>query len=345
VNRTAVDEPLAPGLHVYGDGDPLTKAKQLAVDFQGDLCETPEEVRALVAELRAYPPLGADEIAVVRALADRVAAARRIVEGTLDRAAAAVGERLADTGSGVAVHPSAVRDRAAAVVTARERLRQAEDRLAAAQHDDGPAAVSVEPAPAPVEAAPEEPEPVGRRRRWFGRGRAARRRDEEDTSESTSLLHQMAAATDEAFGARRAVEARSELLVLLQAQRDRAVEDVRVAERSWSDLAGDDPVEDVERVVQRFDPQHQQARVLAQDSVGVRAVAPLLDRALGAWAEGWASLGQDPPNGSSDPMWVERLAERLGRPVVLVAAAVAGLEEVAAAAPTAPLLVVEELAS
>jgi hypothetical protein len=342
VNRIVVDELLAPGLHVYQDSDPLTRAKQLAVDFAGDLCETPEEVEALVAEVGAYPALGVDEIVVVRALAGRVAAARRIVQGTLDRAAAEVGERLADIGSGVAVHPSAVRDRAAAVVTARDRLRQAEDRLATAQDDDGAAAADVRP-PAPVVPVPEAVKPEARRR-WFGRGRA-RRRDEEDTSESTSLLQQMAASTDEAFGARRAVEARSHLLLLLHAQRDRAAEDLRVAERAWSDLAGGDPVEDLERVVQRFDPQHQEARRLAQEAVGVRAVAPLLERALAAWADWWASLGQEPPDDAAETAWVERLAERLGRPVVLVAGAVAGRERVAAAAPAAPVLVVEELPS
>ena len=84
-------------------------------------------------------------------------------------------------------------------------------------------------------------EPAPKRRR-FGLTRGGRaRRYEEDTSESTSLLQQVAAATDEAFGARRATEARSGLLLLLQAQRDRAEEDVRVAERSWRDLAGDGP--------------------------------------------------------------------------------------------------------
>ena len=104
------------------------------------------------------------------------------------------------------------------------------------------------PAPEPVavpEAATPAPAPT-RQRRWFSLRRGQRRRYEEDTSESTSLLQQVAASTDEVFGARRATEARSELLVLLQAQRDRAEEDVRVAERSWHDLAGDDAVEDVD---------------------------------------------------------------------------------------------------
>jgi hypothetical protein len=200
------------------------------------------------------------------------------------------------------------------------------------------------PEAAPVAPTPVETTPAGRQRwRLFG-ARRARRRDEDDTRESTILLQQMAASTDEAFGARRATETRRDVLLLLRAQRDRAEEDVRVAERSWRDLAGDDAVEDVEDVVQRFDPQLQEARDLAQDAVGVRAVAPLLERALAAWTEGWGSLGMTPPE-TLDLAGIERLVERQGRPIVLVAHAIERLDEVAAAAPGIPVLVVEALPS
>ena len=130
----------------------------------------------------------------------------------------------------------------------------------------------------------------------------------------------MAAATDEAFGVRRATEARADLLLLLVAQRDRAAEDVRVAHRAWHDLAGESDVEDVEDVVRRFDPQLEEAREVAQEAVGVRAVSTLVERATARWAEGWRSLGEEPPE-SVDHEWVESLARRMTRPVVLVAAA------------------------
>jgi len=206
-----------------------------------------------------------------------------------------------------------------------------------------PRTPAVAAAPAPV-AAPvvEVPAVEAPRRRWWhrlGLGRA--RLEVEDTSESTSLLQQMAASTDEAFGARRATAARADLLVLLQTQRDRAEEQVRSAEGAWRDLAGDDAVEDVELVVLRFDPQHQEARDVAQHAVGVRAVAPLLDRALASWADGWRALGAEPP-AEVDHDWVDAMLERLGRPVVLVGDAVDGLDPLAAAAPAAPLVVVEE---
>ena len=144
--------------------------------------------------------------------------------------------------------------------------------------------------------------------RWFGLGRD-RRSEVEDTSESTSLLQQMAATTDEAFGARRAAAARDDQLVLLQAQRDRAMEDVRVAERAWRDLAGDDPVEDVEAVVRRFDPAAPgRARAVAQETVGVRAASTLLARAVERWDGGLAVA-----RASTSRPWRRPTMERLGR--------------------------------
>ena len=340
-----VDEPLALGVQVHQAADPLTLAKQLAVDLDGELCETVADAEALVADLGAFPALDEDQILVLRGLGARVAAARRIVDRTVDRAAAEVSERLAVIGSGLAIHPAAVRDRAAAVVRARDRVRQAEERLAAAEaeEEETAAAVSV-PVATPAEPTRVVTTPAGRQRRRLFGARRARRRDEDDTSESTILLQQMAAATDEAFGARRAIEARHDVLALLRAQRDRAEEDVRVADRSWRDLAGDDAVEDVEDVVQRFDPQLQEARDLAQDAVGVRAVAPLLERALAAWTAGWGSLGMAPPE-TVDLAGIERAVERRGRPIVLVADAIERLDEVASAAPGIAVLVVEALPS
>jgi hypothetical protein len=178
-------------------------------------------------------------------------------------------------------------------------------------------------------------DPGPKRRRLFGLGRRSdrSREYEEDTSESTSLLQQMAAATDEAFGARRALAARDDQLLLLRAQRDRAMEEVRVSERAWRDLAGDDPVEDVEAVVRRFDPQHQDALTVAQETVGVRAVFTLLERALEGWQEGWRALGHEQP--AVEPAGMATVLDQATRAVVLAGGAVEEAEAIVMAAPAA----------
>jgi len=188
-----------------------------------------------------------------------------------------------------------------------------------------------------VDSFEDEP-PAPRRRRFFGFGRRGReRREEEDTSESTSLLQQMAASTDEAFGARRANAVRDDQLVLFRVQRDRAQEDLRVTERAWHDLAGEASADDVEAVVRRFDPQHQDAVAVAQETVGVRAASTLLQRATERWEAGWRDLGLDPPE-SADQAEMDRMAERLARPVVLVGEAVDRAELIAVAAPAATVV-------
>ncbi len=335
--------PLEPGLQVHVDDDPLARAGRLAGELDADLCTTVQDAEDVLTRLAEFPPLTEEEIRLVERSSERVAAAHRIVERSLDRAAHDVSERLAAVGTGVAIHPTAVRQRAAAVLAARDALGAAEERLetarAEAEAEDAAALARVGSMTAGSSGASGS-EPAPKRRR-FGLTRGGRaRRYEEDTSESTSLLQQVAAATDEAFGARRATEARSGLLLLLEAQRARAEEDVRVAERSWSDMAGSDSVEDVERVVQRFDPQYQSAREVAQDAAGVRAAATLVDRATQRWEETWRSIGYPAPD-LEDEAWVTRMADRLTRAVVLVAGAVDLSDRLVAAAPAAPVLVVK----
>jgi hypothetical protein len=335
-----------PGLHLHVDARPLKRAQQLADGLGARLCTTTNEADILIDDLSTLPPLDADALAILGALADRVATAERIVGRTVDRAAEAVGERLAKTGSGIALHPTAVRERAATVVTAREgaaaaeeRLRTAEAEVERARAEDAarpePEPEPSAPTPLPVTSALDEP-PA---RRWWQVGLRRRGAEVEDTSESTSLLQQMAATTDEAFGARRAAVARNDQLLLLRAQRDRAMEEVRVAERAWRDLAGDDPVEDVEAVVRRFDPQLEEARDVALETVGVRAVSSLLDRALTQWSEGWQSCGFDEP--TVEPAEMGALAARSMRAVVLAGGAVERADEIVKTAPAAPVLAVE----
>jgi hypothetical protein len=333
-----------PGLHLHTHPRPLVRAKELAEQLDGRLCTTVKEADVLLDDLSTLPALEAEALSTLGALADRVQTAQRISARTVDRAAEQVGERLAATGSGVAVHPTAVRDRAARVVAAREAVAAAEERLrvgeeeaerarAEAAEQPGPAHL----VPTPVASLVDEP-PA--RRRWFRRRREA---EVEDTSESTSLLQQVAATTDEVFGARRAAAARNDQLLLLRAQRDRAVEEVRVAERSWRDLAGDDPVEDVEAVVRRFDPQHQDALEVAQDTVGVRAVSALVSRALAQWIEGWQSYGFEEP--AVDPDDMGAVVARGTAPVVVAGGAAERAEAIVQAAPAAPVVAVEKAAT
>jgi hypothetical protein len=351
VSAPAEPPSLPPGLHIEVDADPIGRAARAAGELGADLCTTPREVDGLLAEREAFPRLSSDALETLRWHARRMAAAQGVVEGTVNRATVEVGERLAVGGSGVAIHPSTVRDRAAAVVAAREALTVAEARLRAAEEDAAraPAAPSLEPLPSlavPLPDPPDRPDEVAPPRRrlpWFGRKGRGRREDEEYASESTSLLQQVAASTEEAFGAR-ATAAQDDRLVLLRAQRDGAQEQVRVAERSWHDLAGGDDVGDVEAVIRRFDPQHQLAVELAQQTVGVRAVSGLLDDARAGWDRAWRSLGLDPPDGV-DQSEVDRMVDQLARPVVLVATAAPHAELVALAVPAAPVLVIKQTAS
>jgi hypothetical protein len=338
----------APGLHVETDPRPLVRAQALAEELAGRLCTTGEEAGTLLDDLATLPPLPPEGLAVLGALADRVQAAERIVGRTVERAAETVGERLAEAGTGMAIHPSAVRDRAAAVLTARElaqaaeeRLREAEAEVEAAEAADAERRAVLPPPVAhlqPSEVDSRVDEPPARRRRLF---RWRREPEVEDTSESTSLLQQVAATTDEAFGARRAASARDDRLLLLRVQRDRAVEDVRVTERAWRDLAGDDPVEDVEAVVRRFDPQHQDALVVAKETIGVRAVSTLLAQALERWTEAWRGLGFDAP--AVEPSAMPDVHARCTSAVVLAGGAVERAHDIATAAPAAPVVTVEGL--
>lgn len=349
----AEPDDLSPGLHAITDADPPARAATLAEQLDADLCATREEADALLAALEPHPPVDAAGLDELRAIAERLAAAARVGERTMDRAAEEVGERLAAAGAGVAVHPSTVRARAAAVLAARDvvdlaetRVRDGEAEAAAAEQADAETAARLsQPLPNRTAADLATEKPSAGRRRLFGRwGRRARARTyEEDTSESTSLLQQVAATTDEAFGARRAGTARQDQLVLLRAQRDRSIEELRVAERAWRDLAGEDAVEQVDDVVRRFDPQRQDALTVARETVGVRAVATLFEHHRTRWEEAWSAHGHAPP--AFEPGWFARFQQRMTRPVVLVGDAVEQAESLALALPAAVVLAVERLAS
>jgi hypothetical protein len=166
--------------------------------------------------------------------------------------------------------------------------------------------------------------------------------DAEDRREASSLLSQIAASTDELFGARRAARELEEQSALLQARRGRAEEELRVAERAWQDLAGEGvDVSELEEVIRRFDPQHEDARLLADETVGVRTVEVVLHQVEQTWLAAWRELGLDAPAAVEAEAAVRDLAARVSRPIVLVGPATERAEDLALAAPAAPVVVLE----
>lgn len=166
--------------------------------------------------------------------------------------------------------------------------------------------------------------------------------DAEDRREASSLLSQVSASTDELFGARRAARELEEQLALLEARRGRAEEDLRVAERAWHDLAGEGvDVSELEEVVRRFDPQHEDARVLADETVGVRTVEVVLHHVEQRWLAFWREVGLDAPAAADGEAAVRDLVARVSRPIVLVGPAIERAEDLAIAAPAAPVVVLE----
>jgi len=388
-------EDLGPGVHVLREGSPLKRAGTLAANLRGELCATLPQAEAALRERGALPRLGPADLVALRALAARVARTARIAAGTRARAKHELGRRLTETGTGVAVHPDTVRERAAAVTSARVALDDAAHALeahdavtaerarAAADVDAAPADASV---PHPVLSAARDRAGWGARRSqavgaiaagfgvgmillatgavplyvalvpalagcvWALRhlrpeaGRGDARDDDagdDDRAAVSSRLAEVSAATDEAFGARRASLADGEQ-ALLQARRRRCEEDLRVAERAWADLAGEDvDVSELEAVVRRFDPQHAAAERLAGETAGVRAVGAILYETLQRWTESWGSVGMDAPPPAGGEAAVDDLARRISRAIVLVGPAAERAEDLAAAAPAAPVIVLD----
>lgn len=161
-----------------------------------------------------------------------------------------------------------------------------------------------------------------------------------DWEQASSLLAAVAASTDEVFGARREQEL-AERTVLLERSRKRADEEVRAAERAWHELAGDREVTDVEAVVRRFDPQHEDALLVAAQTVGVRATDEVLHQFRQRWLAFWRELGMPAPEPADGERAVDDLAARVGRPIVLVGPAAAWGPDLARVAPASPVVVLE----
>lgn len=382
-------EDLGPGLHVMREVDPLKQAGPMATSLGADLCATLPQAEAALEERSTLPTVDPATLSALQVLARRIARAQRIAIRTRDRAVVEAEQRLAGVGSGVAVHPSTIRERATAVETARRALAQAEEALAGhdeelqalrAQADADAAAAQAAAEEAARPAAHLRQRTAGPQRRraraislvlaGFGLGlvllaagvplyaalvpgllacvvalRYLRPQPDDDLAdreEASSLLSQMSQSTDELFGAKRAARELEERTALLGVQRDRAREDLRVAERAWSDLAGEGvDAADVEDVVRRFDPQHEDARMLAGETVGVRTAEVVLHQFQQRWLAMWADLGAEAPPAESAEEAVRELARRVTRPVVMVGPATARATELARVAPAATIVVLD----
>jgi hypothetical protein len=379
---------LRPGLHVLREAEPLERAGSITAVLQAELCTTLEQVEGVLAERAGLPQVEVTTLSTMQVLARRVARAERIVARTRERAATELEDRLTGSGAGLAVHPTTIRDRAAAVEVARLDLRAAEQAVAnhaAAQPPaEEPAApdASLTPVHAaahiqhrPAHQAATGPSARAQRSRAVGTIVAAfgvalvlialrvaplwaaltptlaaslwamwylgprRQEDASGDEEASSFLAEVSASADELFGARRATRLSDEEVVLA-ARRDHAEEQVRMAERAWRELAGDAEVGEVEEVVRRFDPQHEDARLLAAETVGVRASEVVFHLFEQRWLAAWHELGLDAPKPEVAEGAVRDLVERVGRAVVLVGDATVRATEVARAAPAAPVVVI-----
>lgn len=383
---------LGPGLHVLREAEPLKRAGAMAAQMDAELCATLPQADTTLSERSALPPIDITTLTTLQVLACRVARAERIAARTRDRAVDEVGQRLAGTGAGLAVHPTTIRDRAAAVDAARTALVAAEralaDHVAKAHAAERAAADAAAPAASvggtdtsrgatATRAGTPSTSSRGRPFRalgvivasfgllllvlgqgllplwaalliplaaslWGMRYLEPPRQvdDDADHEEASSLLAEVGATTDELFGARRASRELADRTTLLQALRDRAQEEVRVAERAWHEMAGvDADVADVEAVVKRFDPQHADAALLASETVGVRAAEAVLHQFRQRWLAHWRALGLSTPDPAHGEQAVADLAARLGRPIVLVGTATSLGAELARVAPAAPVVV------
>jgi hypothetical protein len=388
--HTSYDD-LGPGLHVLREAEPLKRAGPMAANLRADLCATLPQADAALTERSGLPLVDATTLSTLQVLARRVARAERIAARTRERAVTEVGHRLTGAGAGLAVHPTTIRDRAAAVDVARIDLEAAERALvdhaaalAAAERGvaEQAAAAEVQEAGAAIERTAARrrragPSPRARRSRAiglivaaFGLGlvllaakvalwaallpalaaclwamrylRPGRESDEDGWDEASSLLSQVSASADEAFGARWAGREHDGEVALLQARRDRAQEEARVAERAWQELAGEGvDISELEEVVRRFDPQHEDARLLAGETVGVRSADVVLHHFQQRWLAFWRELGLDAPAPAAGEEAVRQLTARVSRPIVLVGPATVRGAELARVAPAAPVVVLD----
>jgi hypothetical protein len=353
-----------PGLHEVTDADPESAALDLAGLLDGELLVDPgdleQALRAREQDRRAIEPATLKQL---RSLATELEKAERIRARTEAKVIGVLGDQLS-TGTGLAVHPAAIREAGEALVAARaameevERAEQAAQQAAAAV--TAPEAVTREDRP----VFDYDPGPARRRGTaaviaalviaavviagglvpfyvalilpliavaWTLAQVRGAHHEATGSHEAASLLSDMGAATDELFGRRQAAPlGRSRAL---EVQRDAAIERLRVAEHQWSDLAGPgaDP-DDVEAVLRRRDPQLHRAEVWAAESAAVRTAAAVHRKARARWRVAWAAIDQEPPasadaGGVIDALAAEGDVPTDRRPLIITGAAAAACSE------------------
>lgn len=382
---------LGPGLHRLRAADPQEEAAALAARVGGVLCTTDDEVEAELTRRRATgEAMSPDRLASLELLARRLERATRIADRTRVRAETEVAEQLASAGAGMTVHPTTIRERAAAVETARRTLEEAEASVVAASVEEQPPEEPATPialaADGPDDLAPGHrahdsgPSAGTRRHRAMGvviaafgltlvllglqvttlwvalvpvlvaslwairylRPQGADRQDRQDREVASSFLAQVGASTDQLFGSQPPARDEGHGRSLALVRRDRSVEELRVAERAWHELAGPDTdIDQLEEVVRRYDPQHEDSRLLAGEVVAVRAADVVRHGLEQQWLAAWREAGAEPPPISSASQAVQALRATAARAVVLVGGAVDRADAVAAAAAGATVIAVE----
>lgn len=369
-----------PGLHRVAAADPAARAVELVEEQGGRLCRTAADLDAVVAELEPLGGLDDQVLAELADLTRRWTKLSEVSDRTRQRVVAAAGRRAAP--GGLAVHPDTVRERARRLEDARSALLEAERAVAAHQaateEKPPPAAeATTDPDPVLVRAVGTSTGLRVRRNQAmgvvlaaFGLGlillalavlplwavlmvplvaslwalRHLRPQEVDDSyeEEAASLLSEVGAFTDEHAGTRRETQEREAEAARLGAARSRAEEEVRLAERSWWDLAGPgvDP-RDVDQVVRRFDPGLLGAEHLAGEAVGVRATDAALARLAERWSSRWEGLGLEVPPLDEGGAAVEAVAARRRQLVVLVGEVAVLAEDVAKQVPWATVVVVE----
>ena len=342
----------SPALHVQTELDPARSERRCSRRSSAPSC-APRSSRStqLIAERQPLPPLDADALERLRRLTARVAAAQRIVDGTVDRAAVEVGERLPPAAPAwpSTRAPSAIGPRrssppgAAAVAAARgagPRRRRPATPIAG-RVAPGAGASSRRAAPSLVATR----STTSRPRRAGAGSSASSAAVARSRAWRTQRVHQPPAAgggrppiRPSAPGA--PAPAREDSLVLLSVQRDRAHEDVRVAERMWSDLAGDEASTTSRRSCAASTRSTRTRSRWRRRRSGCGRCRPCCNRALDEWDEGWRSLGRRAAGVGRSGGDRRPGRSRWRRPVVLVGRRRrASADEVVAAAPAAPVVV------
>jgi hypothetical protein len=150
------------------------------------------------------------------------------------------------------------------------------------------------------------------------RGRAAVRRDREDEELRLGAWSDQsdegapAPSSTNATAAARAEQRWMAQRAHLETIKDRAMEQLRLANRHWESLAGpESDAHDIEGVLRTRDPHYVAIGAAAEVSPTMRTVNAVRDRTAARWQEAWASVGYDDPPPYTDRAGIEAELARL----------------------------------